>query len=124
MSREKIYKYPEPEKIQINESDLKLKLKEYYDTVTKKVSFIDLFIMIPAWIPIFTSEFKEVFGFPGSTILGFYTAIVILGTLWFIATRSDFYGFYKRYIKKDEIWLKMNETNPYKKATNIKSECK
>lgn len=127
MSREKIYKYPNPEKIQINESDLKLKLKEYYERVRKfgNGKILDLFIIIPAWIPVFTSNFNDIYGVSGSKIIGAYIAIMFTGTIvWIFSSRSIFYRIYKEKIKKDEDWLKKNEIDPYKIVVNIKSECK
>ena len=127
MSREKIYKYPNPEKIQINESDLKLKLKEYYERVRKsgKGRILDLFIIIPAWIPVFTSDFNDIFSISGSKIIGAYIAIMFTGTIaWIFSSWSILYRVYKEKIKKDEDWLNKNEIDPYKIVANIKSECK
>lgn len=125
MSKEKIFKYPDPDKIQINESDLKLKFKEYQEATTKRVSFFDLFVIIPAWFPIFNSEFKTIFGISGTQIFGAYTAIVILGTaFWFFMVRNSFIRIWKNKIKKDESWLKLNQADPYKKVSDIKNEAK
>lgn len=127
MSKEKIYKYPNPKKIQINESDLKLKLKEYYERVktTESGKFLDLFIIIPAWIPVFTSNFNNFLGISGPIILGIYVAVVFMGTfMWIFNARNILYRIYKEKIKKDEDWLKKNEIDPYRMVANIKSECK
>ena len=78
---EKIYKYPDPQKIQINEADFKLKLREYFDTMVNRFSFFDLFFIIPAWFPVFTSDFRSIIGTSGDKILGFYIAIIFIGNL-------------------------------------------
>ncbi len=124
MPQEKIYKYPSPHKIQISESDLKLKFREYRDAIRENISFFDLLIIGPAWIPVFTSHFEDMPNWPGSgsTLLGFYIAIISLGSVtWILRIHKVFIRPFKT---KDVEWTRRNETDPEKKVVGIKSDCR
>lgn len=130
MAREKEYKYPKPKKILITDSDLKLKLKEYKEAIKGEASLSDLLIILPAWLPIFTSNFKDVFGVFGPSIRGFYAAFIIIGTVvWIFTARNTFRKIFtkvKTVFKQKELdksWVMAAETDPCKKVEYFKSEC-
>ena len=130
MPKEKIYKYPNPKKICISDSDLKLRLKEFKEAVRKEISFPYLLIVVPVFIAMFTLDFRDLWGFSGPAVRGAYTSLILIGTLsWLFQARNGFNIIYLEKIKKnkdssDENWLKMNENDPSKKVERIKSECK
>lgn len=143
MSNKKIYKYPDPNKVEINISDLRIKLQEFKGAVRRKLSLPDIFIIGAAWIPIFTSDFNKSIGaFSGGQILGFYVAIIGFSTIFwlFSGKNSIFYpilsvvqyifdtnSWDKKHIIRFEVWvrewLRRNETDPQKKVKSIKKEC-
>ncbi len=131
MPKEKEYKYPNPKKIQITDSDLKLKLKEYKEAIKKEASLTDLLVIFPAWLPVFTSDFRNVLGVPGSMIRGVYAAFVFIGTIvWIFSAQNTFMKFFKKIEKwlgqknLDKHWFASAETDPCKKVEYLKEECR
>ncbi len=120
MPIEKIYKYPSPDKMQICESDLRLELRDYCEAVETRFSVYDLLIVVPAWIPIFASEFNGVGSVSGSFIRGCYAMVVILGTIFWLFRIHAL----RKLLNKSEEWKVKNEIDPDIRARNIKSQCK
>lgn len=124
MTNKKLFKYLDPDDIQINEADLKLKFREFREAVKSCISLLDLFIIIPAWLPIFFSEFKDFYGIPGAAVVGAYAVAISIATLaWLFRIRFSVIRLYKKAVKKDGKWLGLHEDDPYKKVAEIKSEC-
>jgi hypothetical protein len=79
-----LYKYPDPDKIEINETDLKLRFAKYRDVVRNNRSALDLFIIIPAWLPVIFSNFNNLLGLSGTGIKYAYAAFLSIATVWWV----------------------------------------
>lgn len=76
-----IHKYPDPNKIEINEADFELELRNYRRSLKNKISWSDLLLLIPAWAILFTSNFRDFWIFSGEQIKGAYFILIAIGTL-------------------------------------------
>jgi hypothetical protein len=79
--KSKIYKYPNPDKIQINKANFELKLRDYKASVKNKFAWKDLLFLLPAWAILLTSNFNNVWLLSGEEVKGIYFAFMVFGTL-------------------------------------------
>jgi len=79
--KSKIYKYPDPDKIQINKANFELKLRDYKIKVKSKFIWKDLLFLVPAWAILLTSNFNSVWFLSGEAVKGVYLAFMVFGTL-------------------------------------------
>src|SRR3989344_4080684 len=84
MTMPKYYKYPNPDFVSINEADFKILMNDFGEANRTRVSFKDILIIVPAWVVIFTAKFNEIGGISGLTLMGFYAALMVCGTLIYI----------------------------------------
>lgn len=125
MERTKTHKYPDPEKIEINESDLRHQFQEFAGAIKGKISLSDLLIVGPAWIPVFTSEFQSIGTLSGQTIWGGYVAFLLMGTgAWLLQGRGALLNllFYTLRIQNPERKRKY-ESDSERKVRSIRSSC-
>lgn len=115
------FEFPTSEKITIDRNSLHIQLSKFKEAITDSFSldsFINFLITLSAvWVPMFTSDFKSVFGYSASLVKGGYLGFVILVT---------FYSISKFAIKP--IWFsffsKINATqDPEKMAQIILDKC-
>lgn len=117
------YKYPDPDQLQINEADLKLKFAEYYEAVKSRFSLLDIFVIVPAWLPVFLSDFNEFYGIPGHVLVGSYSALIGLASLWWILRiRFSIGRFISGYVKWFGSGWEKYETDPAERVNDIKKE--
>lgn len=128
-----VHEYPEPDKIQINESDLRLKLQEFSDAIKGRLSPFDFLVLVSAWAPVFISKFDGFADLSGDIIKGFYVAIIGLGTIYWIfqGKNTVLIWILKIPIRLHFAWLEewrkawvlKNETDSEKKVKDIKDRC-
>jgi hypothetical protein len=118
----KLYKYPEPDEIQINESALRLKFRQFGETVKNSVSLLDLFLIVPAWVPVFFSTFNGFRGIPGAALKAGYTTLILLATIGWLGRNRFMVRVYKKFIVRDKSWVEP-EIEPDKMVDVIKQEC-
>lgn len=78
------HEYPNPERIGINEADLKLHFQDFGEANQNKISWKDILILVPAWAVLLTADFRDTWLIKGSELRGFYAALLILGTLSYL----------------------------------------
>lgn len=80
-TKTRIYRYPDPDKVQINKANFELKLRDYKTNIKSKFARKDLLLLVPAWAILFTSNFNSIWFLSGEEIKGIYLAFMIFGTL-------------------------------------------
>lgn len=138
-----IHKYPDPDRVEINESDLRLKLREYADAVRLQIAPSDFLLITSAWIPVLLrSEFTDFAGFAGPEIKGAYIMAVALGTVgWLFYGRNSFRILFLKFplpnhlhlfftrisLEQFKAWQKnvldKYETDPDKKVVSLSDRC-
>jgi len=86
MSDNKLYRYPNPSKIEINEADLMLKLRDFRQALKNRLSWSDFLLLAPAWAILLTSDFEGFWIFSGQHVKGAYFALIFIGS-FFVACR-------------------------------------
>ena len=116
----KLYRYPDPDEIQINESALREKFREFGEAMKNNASLQDLFIIVPAWVPIFFSTFNGFRGIPGAALKAGYATFIALGTIVWIARLVA--SAYKKVFIDKKPWME-SAIDPRKMIDSIRREC-
>ena len=121
----KFYKYPDPDEMQINELALRTKFREYRDALKKDPSLLDLFLIVPAWVPVFFSRFNDFHGIPGSDLKASYATLVGIATLRWLGNNRQIILLFRKYRtwRGADVSSSDLEVNPDKKVDAIKKEC-
>ncbi len=77
----KLYKYPDPDEITINEADLMLKLRDFRRALKNRPTWSDFLVLVPAWAILLTSDFEGFWKIPAKQVEGIYTAIIGIVTI-------------------------------------------
>jgi hypothetical protein len=119
----KLHKYPDPDEIQINEAALRLKFHEFKNALKSNPCLLDLFVILPAWIPVFFSTFNDFHGLSGTGIKYAYATLIALASLaWLGQYRHIVHRLYKKLILKDFSGA-IQDIDPDKKVDSIKQDC-
>lgn len=118
----KLHKYPDPDEIQINEAALRLKFYEFKNALRNSPCLLDIFVIVPAWVPVFFSTFNDFHGLSGTGIKYAYTTAIGLATAAWLAQNRYIVHFYKKWILRQNIGA-THEIDPDKKVDGIKQEC-
>jgi len=127
----KVYTYPDPDEIKINEANLELRLRDCKDHLKNRPSWSDLLILVPAWAILFTSNFHNILIFSGAQLKGAYSVFMIIGTLLIMVRtikvlignlfKKDFNNV--RGVKKILKILFRDEYSPTQLIEDIKNKC-
>ena len=90
LSKAKIHKYPDPDKVEINEADFQLILRDYESFMKDKISWSDLLVLMPAWAILLTSNFNGFLVFSGEELKGMYLALMLLATIYILKGKIPF----------------------------------
>jgi hypothetical protein len=79
------FEYPASERITIDKINLQVQLSKFKNAVLDSFnleSLVNFLItLVAVWLPMFTSDFKSLFGYSSSSIKGAYFGFVALATL-------------------------------------------
>lgn len=115
------YRYPDPNKIEIDEADFMLKLRNFRRALRNRPSWSDFLLLAPAWAILLTSDFQNIGLFSGQHLKGAYFALISIGTFVVI---GGFFGNIKFFHR---IWLAIvsqlfrDDHKPEKLIEDIKS---
>ena len=116
----KLYIYPEPDSLQIDESALQIELQSFKNEARKEASLTDLFVVAPAWIPVFFSKFADFHGIPGVAIKASYATLIVIATIvWAINNRHVIRLYH--WIRRDD-WHEQ-PFDPVEVVGSIKKKC-
>jgi len=118
--------YPKNKDIYINSSDLELKLVDFKNAIKNSFDIINLISIISLWVPVFTSEFKQINGIDPNILKGMYILVVFVISLLILKSfLKNIFIFLVNYIPKlktkFKIYIDKNTTNPKEKVENIKN---
>jgi len=75
------YIYPKAEEIIINKANLQIKLDKFKDKIKNSFSLYDLLAIVALWSPIFTADFKDLFGISSTSIKVGYIIFALFITI-------------------------------------------
>lgn len=118
-------RYPRTNNVEINLSDLMLELEDYQNALKNAPNVTLILVILSLWVPVVTSDFKNIYYWNGHDIKIVYSTFVFIFTLYLIL--PIFLWVYRlmliQYFKIRNIVPRKNlykyETNPRKKAENI-----
>ncbi len=80
------YEFPKSENISIQRSSLQIQLEKFKKAVAEAFSFDSIFSLLitlaAVWVPIFTSNFKNIFSVSSEVVLGAYISFAILISIY------------------------------------------
>jgi len=107
-----------------------------FKRATEKAPRLESFLLlISVWLPLFTSDFRSIFGFSPDNTKGAYFGIILVITILLIVGWIPFIlrlivGAFKDPFKQRfpqleiQEWLNKTETDPDKKVNEIKLKCR
>jgi len=98
-NRIRTFRYPNPDRIEINQASLELKIKEYKNSINKKLGLSDILLIISSWaILLNKGTFDDFWLLGGDELKGFYMALIFCITVYMIFTKTRIY----KWIYKDD----------------------
>jgi len=86
-----VYEYPRGEDMFIDRANLQIKLGEYKEKVKSSFSIFDLLAIVSLWAPVFSADFKSMFGIrPDAVKFGYIVFATILAII-IVYLRMKFY---------------------------------
>lgn len=122
-----LYFHQDSDQIVIRKSDLVIYFRDFRDAIIKKPSFEGIILLVSIWVPLFTTDFKALFGLNKDSVYGAYLAFVVIVNMiilirWSFGIIRPFVVFLNRYWSIFNHWLQKSETDPDRKADEIRSK--
>ncbi len=118
-----LYVYPDPDRVEINEADLKLKLVEQNKHIRGEVKMTDFLLLVSIWAILFTAELKDFWMIPGKEFRGVLFILVLISTAGFICKLFKSVKFVRNFLSWVGKKIFDDNYDPDHFITNIKKIC-
>lgn len=124
---QEFYFHQDSDQIVIRKSDLVIYFRDFKDAVIKRPSLEGIILLVSIWVPLFTADFKALLGLNGDAAYGAYLAFVVVVSAvilirWSLGITRPIVVLLNRFWPIFSNWLQRSETDPDKKADEIRSK--
>lgn len=113
------YIFPKSEEIQIHRSDLQILLEKFKSRIKESFSIFDGLALVSLWAPVFSAEFKSIFGLNSDAVESGYVVFAVLITI--VIFWSRLFRRVIRWLNKEEMDI---SADAEKMSQGILSQCR